>query len=139
MTRTHQQKNNGREKPQKVSERKRDHQEEKLERERARVRLEIENKFASKEWLKSPYRNLDYACQRYTLQVLDKKTKKSFCHQAINQTVRDIFNTLERRATRAKTDPAASWDYVTNTLSEHEMREVASRFARTKIENDYLD
>lgn len=139
MTRTHQQKNNRREKPQEVSERRRDHQEEKLERERARVGLEIRNKFASKVWLGSPYRDLDYACQRYTLQVFDKKTKKSFGHQPIRQTVRDIFNTLERRAARARTDPAASWDYVTNTLSDDEMRKVAFRLVRTKIDNDYLD
>lgn len=139
MTRTHQQENNGREKPQEVSERRRDHQEEKLERERARVGLEIKNKFASKAWLGSPYRDLDYACQRYTLQVFDKKTKKSFGHQSIWQTVRDIINTLERRAARARTDPAASWDYVTNTLSDDEMRKVAFRLVRTKIDNDYLD
>lgn len=123
--------------------------EEKLERERTRVKLEIENKFSSPAWLRSPYRDLEYACCRYTLdvvKVLNKNKKKKekpqkvfYCHQPIKQTVRDIYDTLRRRAERAKNDPAASWDYVTNTLSEDEMREVATRLARTKIENDYLD
>lgn len=97
-----------------------------LEREKIRIDLEIRNKFSSKKWQRSPYRNHKYALKRYLIQTEDT------CHQPITQTIRDIQSTLDRRAFKAKTEPSACWDYVTNTLSEKEMRRVVLSLLRLR-------
>ena len=93
-----------------------------------RVAAIVAEKFASKAWLDSPYRNFEYARSKYMVRrVVEEdergwKTPKYY----IPPTAADIRQMIARRDARVDSgDPYADWDYVACTLSKGELLRIA--------------
>lgn len=97
---------------------------------------DIEAKFASRKWRLSPLRNFEYVKQAYkrlsdprTEDILDSEgnpTNRVLIYERTPWTrPGDIWEMIYVRDEKAKVDPYAHWDYVTDSLSRAEMLRLA--------------
>ena len=95
----------------------------------------IDKKFNSHEWKTSKWRDPDYIIDRYSPRTAEvtlpngKTEKKTFKYAF---SADEILMSLDSRQRRSETDPYAVWDYITTTISEHELRTIVVPFLRNK-------